>query len=83
MQQSVNDLQSSTHSCTGFTVNICLSYGSRGDIVKACQDISQRVAAKEVSVEDITEEMFGKSLLTGGQTGMCGCVVYCGKRKCF
>lgn len=36
VQSAVAELERSTAECTGFLVNICLSYGSRAEIVMAC-----------------------------------------------
>ena len=51
VQHSVQELQRATSHCTGFTVNICLSYGGRHEIVQACQEICQEV--KEGKIDDI------------------------------
>jgi undecaprenyl pyrophosphate synthase len=40
VQESINGLQDATMHCTGFIVNICLSYGSRAEIIQACKKIA-------------------------------------------
>lgn len=67
VQQSVEDLQSSTSACTGFTLNICLSYGSRNEIVDGCKALAEKAVSGEIKPSDITENMFGEALLTKGQ----------------
>ncbi len=70
VQQSVNELQSSTAACSGFTVNICLSYGSRGDILQSCQQIARKVKEGGLAIEEVNEEVFGNHLVTAGQPGL-------------
>lgn len=67
VQQSVEDLQFSTKQCTGFTLNICLSYGSRSEIVDGCKFLAEKAVAGEIKPSDITESVFGSVLLTKGQ----------------
>lgn len=45
-------------------MNICLSYGSRGEIVNACKDIAKDVANGVMSLNDISEASFQRKLLT-------------------
>eukprot|EP00586_Coscinodiscus_wailesii_P019257 CAMPEP_0172496758 /NCGR_PEP_ID=MMETSP1066-20121228/92482_1 /TAXON_ID=671091 /ORGANISM="Coscinodiscus wailesii, Strain CCMP2513" /LENGTH=221 /DNA_ID=CAMNT_0013269211 /DNA_START=555 /DNA_END=1220 /DNA_ORIENTATION=+ len=44
-------------------VNICLSYGGRGEIVTACRSVIDGLMAGEFDKDEITEEMFEKRLL--------------------
>lgn len=48
----------------GVKLQIAFNYGSRMEIVNAVQNIAQKVANKELSTEDITEEMISKNLYT-------------------
>lgn len=68
VQQSVEDLQSATNACTGFILNICLSYGSRGDIVLGCRSVAQKIIDGKLSVADITEDVLGNHFLLNGQS---------------
>ena len=52
-----------TAHCDRFLMNICLSYGSRGEIVNACRSVATDVQQGELNVSDITEHTFGKRLL--------------------
>jgi undecaprenyl diphosphate synthase len=45
-------------------MNICLSYGSRGEIVNACKDIAKDVTNGVMSLNDISEASFQRKLLT-------------------
>ncbi len=49
------------------TVNIALNYGGRAEITHAVKEISQKVKAGEVSVDEITEELVGNYIYTAGQ----------------
>ena len=46
------------------TLNVCLSYGSRGEIVKACQSIAQDCMAGKLQPEALTEDSISERLLT-------------------
>lgn len=46
-------------------MNICLSYGSRGEIVNACKSIFSDIQQEKIQLQDISEEELGKRLLTG------------------
>ena len=52
-----------TAHCDKFLMNICLSYGSRGEIVNACRSVVTDVHQGELNASDITEYTFGKRLL--------------------
>ena len=47
----------------GLSLNICLSYGSRGEIVHACRQVAIEVLRGEKSVEEITDDSFQHHLL--------------------
>ena len=64
VQQGLQRLQEDTRCCTGLQVNVCLSYGSRGEIVGACRDIATECVQGKLQVEEITENLFCKHLLT-------------------
>lgn len=63
VKESIDALESSTKHCDGFIINICLSYGSRGEIVNACQSIvNDSINGKITNNEPITEEIFSNYL---------------------
>lgn len=66
VQTAVLELQQATEANESFTVNFCLSYGGRGEIVNAARKICQRVQAEEMAIEDINEESFAAALCTTG-----------------
>jgi undecaprenyl diphosphate synthase len=53
-----------TQHCNGLTMNICMSYGSRGEIVAASRSLAADVASGEIDVNRIDEDMFQSRLLT-------------------
>ena len=63
-QNSVADLETATASCTGFQLNICLSYGSRQEIIDACRTLANDVSTGQISSQDINEESFRARLVT-------------------
>lgn len=51
----------------GLTLNLALSYGGRGEIVRAAQKIAQQCARGSFDSADITEDLFANHLYTAGQ----------------
>ena len=49
-----------------FSLNICLSYGARGEIVQAARTLAAAAKDGTVAPDEIDEVMFGSSLLTQG-----------------
>lgn len=47
-------------------MNICLSYGARGEIVQACQKLAKECAEGTRSWNQLSEEDFSESLLSSG-----------------
>mmetsp|Transcript_13261 Transcript_13261/g.28657 ORF Transcript_13261/g.28657 Transcript_13261/m.28657 type:complete len:439 (+) Transcript_13261:124-1440(+) len=54
-----------TKHCDKFTMNICLSYGGRGEIVNACKSIALDVQSGVLDVNQIGETDVQKKMLTG------------------
>lgn len=46
VQEAVQRLVQTTSDCTGFTVNICISYGGRDEIIAACSKIATEAVAQ-------------------------------------
>lgn len=59
-------LAEQTRNATGMTLNIGLNYGGRAEIVRAARTLAGRVAAGELSPDDIDEAMLGGALYTAG-----------------
>ncbi|OQX96075.1 hypothetical protein B6I21_02100 [candidate division KSB1 bacterium 4572_119] len=60
VKYAINELKNNT----GLIVNLALSYGSRFEILQAVQQIARRVAAGEISPENIDEGMIASGLYT-------------------
>ena len=65
VRDGMNRMVSETASCQGgLTLNICMSYGSRGEIVKASRALAQKVATGSLQPSAISEKLFDEQLLT-------------------
>jgi len=66
LYNAIRDLceETSMHPENSLTLNVCLSYGSRGEIMGACRDISRQCTEGKLKPEQITEETISKHLLT-------------------
>lgn len=63
--QSINKLLDATAHCDGLNLNIALNYGGRDEILRSVKTICSKVAAGEMSVDDITEDTIGEYLYSG------------------
>ena len=52
---------------TGLTLNICLNYGGRAELVRAARSIAQDVKDGVLSLEDVNEQTISDRLYTAGQ----------------
>ena len=66
----MEDLQQKTQHLTKFTLNICLSYGGRREILRACQSLCEEVKNGRLQLSDITEEKFSWALCSEGIPGI-------------
>lgn len=64
-QDAVKRAVEQTQGNTGMVLNFALNYGSRAEIVTAVQEIATNIAEKNISIEDIDEEMISTHLMTG------------------
>ena len=62
--RSEEQMELSTRNNSGFFLNLCVSYGSRGDMVQACQSVAKKIKQGTVQVHEIDEHMFAKHLVT-------------------
>jgi undecaprenyl diphosphate synthase len=61
----VERMVSETKHCDKFTMNICLSYGGRGEIVNACKSIVADVQSGILDANHISERDLQNKMLTG------------------
>ena len=69
MKSSLSDLEISTAGCSGFLVNICMSYGSRAEIVNACKEVSSLLASGTIKIDEIDEKLISEHMLTKSLPG--------------
>jgi undecaprenyl diphosphate synthase len=66
IQKDIADAEARTRGNAHIDVNICINYGSRGEIVRAARNLARKAAAGELVVEQINEDHFESELLTVG-----------------
>lgn len=70
MSDTVNEhialIERETAGGTALTMSLCINYSSREEIVHAVRELSKRVAAGEISADDISAETITSSLYTRG-----------------
>ena len=60
--KAMKELEESTKDNTKGILNICINYGGRSELVDTCKKISKMVANKEISIDDIDEELVSRNL---------------------
>jgi undecaprenyl diphosphate synthase len=64
--KDISDAETRTRANTRIDVNICINYGSRDEILRATRSLARKVAAGEITAEQIDESRFERELLTAG-----------------
>lgn len=59
---SMDEIQEKTKENSKLTLNICLNYGGHSEIIDTTKKICEMVKNKEISIEQINEELFEQSL---------------------
>jgi len=67
VQALLQQLEERTEHCTAMNLNLCVSYGGRGEIVMAAKSLAQSAIKGEIKVEDIDEAALSSRLQTHGQ----------------
>lgn len=67
LQLKLKEIIEKTKNHTGSTLNIALNYGGRQEIVRAVQNIAERVKAGTKEIKDITMDDISNELYTAGQ----------------
>ena len=65
LQEKIIAIQEKTKNNTGITLNLCINYGGRDEIVNATKVLAEKVKNGELTVDDITEDMISQNLRTG------------------
>lgn len=60
--KSMKELEEATKDNTKGILNICINYGGRSELVDTCKKISKMVENKEISIDDIDEELVSRNL---------------------
>jgi undecaprenyl diphosphate synthase len=60
----IKRMEVETRHCTKFTMNICLSYGGRNEIVNACKSVAIDLQAGKLNVYEIGETVLQSKMLT-------------------
>lgn len=66
VQAEINELTDISKKNTGMWLTLALSYGSRQEIVYATKEISRKVAAGELGIDTIDEQLISDHLFTAG-----------------
>ena len=64
VREGIDRMVLETRHCDRFTMNICLSYGSRGEIVNACKSIAKDALNGAIVVDQISEMQVREKMLT-------------------
>ena len=65
VKEKLRQLEEDTRNCKGsLYLNVCLSYGSRGEIVTACRSIAADCRDGKIAASEISEEHVESRLLT-------------------
>lgn len=67
LQALIKENEECSKDRTGMVLNIAMNYGGRDEIVKAAKDIATMVENKELSPDDITEQLISSHLYTADQ----------------
>lgn len=67
LQEKITKAEKLTENNTALTVNIAANYGGCWDIVQATQHLANQVKSGELTIDQINEELFQKSLVTKEQ----------------
>ena len=64
--KALNNLMENTACDTGMTLNLCINYGSRWEIVEAARKIAEDAACGKIAPSEIDEALLSAYLTTGG-----------------
>ena len=67
LQQLMQRTEQESAKNTGMVLNIAFNYGGRDELVHAVRTLAQQVAASQLAVQDIDEQLVSNALYTAGQ----------------
>lgn len=62
LQQIIDQVEKKTAKYSNFTLNICLAYGGKEEILQAVKKIVKKVATKVIDVNELSVEQFSQQL---------------------
>lgn len=62
--ESINELEEATKNCTGFSLNVCFSYGAKEEISIACKSIAEDVLNGKIQISNIDSSILSNYMLT-------------------
>jgi len=65
LKAAMRELEERTSCCDCLRLNVCVSYGGRGDVSHACRQLAQEAMAGEVNPLEIDDALIARRLLTG------------------
>ena len=69
-RDSIAKLEELTSLCRGFTLNVAVSYGGRGEVVDVCSKVAADVQCGKIELSDINERLFASYLSTSHCRGL-------------
>ena len=66
LKSVLNSSEALTRKNKSFTLNVCVNYGGRQEIVKVAQEIAKKSFSGEINPSDVNEELINSELLTQG-----------------
>ena len=66
LKSVLNSSEALTRNNKSFTLNVCVNYGGRQEIVKVAQEIAKKSFSGEINPSEVNEELINSELLTQG-----------------
>ncbi|MGB3298212.1 MAG: isoprenyl transferase [Phormidesmis sp.] len=66
LQKEIDRAMAATANNTSIDFNVAINYGSRSEIVQACQQVAQKVESGDITSSEISEELISQHLYTAG-----------------
>ncbi len=66
LQRVMRENEAFTQANTGLTLNLCVNYGGRAEILDAAKRLVEMACRRELCADDVTPELFAQGLYTAG-----------------